>query len=265
MDLQELISRGRFLFSGANERLDVFRLVNGRRSAKDIAKETKRNLNSILNDLKKISRKELIIPKKDKDSKIIKKHGSIVYEKHPLAQDIPLSYFQDTVKGQKKISVDGPRHKKNRNSLYSPLNFPTENEILDIAREGENQLYEFKRAGAEPKDITKEAAAFSVTKKGGLIFYGIEDDGKITGTDLSRQQLDQRINNSIKSSMDPIIIVDIKSTKVTGTEVILVRVPPWNRKDVYQYQGRTYIRMGQNSLPANSSIVKKLHRGEYVT
>ena len=37
MELQELISRGRFVFSGAPKRLEVFRLINGKRNTKEIA------------------------------------------------------------------------------------------------------------------------------------------------------------------------------------------------------------------------------------
>ncbi len=53
MELQELISRGRFIFSGAPKRLEVFKLINGKRSTKDLARETGRSHNSILNDIKK--------------------------------------------------------------------------------------------------------------------------------------------------------------------------------------------------------------------
>ena len=42
MDLQELISRGRFAFSGAPERLKVYKLVDGRRTAIDLAALTNR-------------------------------------------------------------------------------------------------------------------------------------------------------------------------------------------------------------------------------
>ena len=35
--LQELISRGRFIFQGAPKRLEIFKLIDGKRSAKEIA------------------------------------------------------------------------------------------------------------------------------------------------------------------------------------------------------------------------------------
>lgn len=59
-DLQELISRARFIFSGAPKRLDVFKLINGKNSTKDIAKKTGRSLSSLLQDVEKLRDLELI-------------------------------------------------------------------------------------------------------------------------------------------------------------------------------------------------------------
>ena len=42
----------RLLFSGAPKRLEAFKLVNGKRSSKDISRKTGRSLSSVLNDIK---------------------------------------------------------------------------------------------------------------------------------------------------------------------------------------------------------------------
>jgi len=44
MDLQELISRGRFIFAGAPERLGLYKLIDGRKTTADLAKLTKRHV-----------------------------------------------------------------------------------------------------------------------------------------------------------------------------------------------------------------------------
>ena len=264
MDLQELISRGRFIFYKARGRLDIYILVNGRYSAKEIAKKTKRSINNVLKDLKKIADMELIVPKIDRNGDLIRKNNSIVYVKNPLAQNIPISYFKDTVSGQKKIVIKKKTLRKIKFRVQS-LKFPSENEILDICRNGEDQFYEFKRASTGTQTISREIQAFAVTKKGGFVLYGVEDDGKITGTDVYKQSFDQRIQNSIRATTNPILCVEIKSIKVAGTEILAVRVPPWNRRDVYQFHdNRTYIRKGANAFPAKSDELRKLHNGEYV-
>ena len=85
MDLQELITRGRFTFSKAPARLKVFEAVDGKRSAKEISRVVKRQHTHTLNDLQTIRDAGLIQPKTGRDGSELTKNGSIVYEKIPLA------------------------------------------------------------------------------------------------------------------------------------------------------------------------------------
>jgi len=263
MELQELISRARFIFSNAPQRLEVFKQVNGKKSAKEISKNVRRSVHSTLNDLKRLADIGLIVVKKDQNNKIVKKENSIVYEKIPLARQIPLTYYQNDRKPKKKISKE-VKTKKSVNTNMRTVHVPKENEILDICRDGETQVYEFKTHGVEVNKITKEIAAFSNTKMGGILFYGVEDDGTIVGTDKSKQKLDQPIQNSIKNTMSPPVIVNIVSRRVLGQEIILICVPPWNRKDVYHYHGKVYVRKGTNCMGVTSGESKKLHNGEHI-
>jgi predicted transcriptional regulator len=74
MDLQELISRGRFIFAGAPERLTVYKLVDGRKTAKDLAKLAKRHVNNVQRDLRQLANIGLIEEKK-KDGQVSKRDG----------------------------------------------------------------------------------------------------------------------------------------------------------------------------------------------
>ncbi len=96
---------------------------------------------------------------------------------------------------------------------------------------------------------------------GGLIFYGIDDDGVIIGSDKNRQEMDQSLQNSINNCISPPPTVSIKNKDILGKRIIIIVVPPWNRKDVYQYEGRVLIRKGTNVLTASPDESKKLHRG----
>jgi predicted HTH transcriptional regulator len=51
---------------------------------------------------------------------------------------------------------------------------------------------------------------------------------------------------------------------VLGAEVLVIVVPPWNRRDVYQFQERFYIRKGTNVFVLRPEEVKSMHTGKAV-
>jgi hypothetical protein len=261
MEIQELVSRGRILFSGAPARLEIFKLVNGKRSAKEISQKSGRSNVAILNDLLKMKDLELISPKLDQNRKTIKKNGSIIYEKAPLIRHLSISYFADNTRIVKETVKAKAIEGKTKIRVIPSLHLPSETEILDVCRRGEDQIYEFKAAGTDVQKLTKEVAAFANTKSGGLIFYGVEDDGTIAGTDKRLQELDQPLQNSVRNAISPSLTVDIAEKDVLGHRIILIRVPAWNRKDVYHYEGRVYIRIGTNAFIAKPEQSKQLHKG----
>jgi len=261
MDLQELISRGRFIFSGAPERLATYNLIDGRKTAPVIAKLTKRHVNNVRRDLRALADIG-IIEEKQKDGNAVKKDGFTLYEKTPLARTVPVSYFTGPTKLSKPSkAIVAPRSKGKR---PQSLAVPWENEILDMCKKGEDQTVEFKAAGTDVRKITKEIAAMLNTRQGGMIFYGVEDDGTIQGSDVSRQKLDQPLQNSVKNSIAPAATVALKAVSVLGTEVLVIIVPPWNRRDVYQFDERVLIRKSTNVFAAKPEELKRLHKGEYV-
>lgn len=263
MVLQELVSRGRIIFKSAPKRFEVFKLVNGRRSVKDIANEMGKSIQSTLNDLNKMKDMELIKAKRDKDGNIVRKNSFIIYEKNPLIKHLSDGYFYDPIKIQKRQKVKQER-KRSISKSFNPISIPSEKNILDICTKGETQLYEFKSAGTEARKISKEICGFANTKLGGIIFYGIDDDGIISGSDKSLQELDQPLQNSINNTISPSLVIGIFQKEVIGRIVIIIRIKPWNRKDVFHYEKRVYIRKGTNAFPAEPEDSKKLHLGKYV-
>jgi predicted HTH transcriptional regulator len=148
----------------------------------------------------------------------------------------------------------------------STIHIPNEKEILEICRNGEDQLYEFKAPGTSSDKITKELAAFLHTRYGGIVFYGIEDDGSIVGTDISRQDFDQKIQNSIRNTISPTPKIEVKSVNVLGSIVILIVISPWDRKTIFQYtkNQRYYIRRGTNVFALKPDEMTKIGKGECV-
>lgn len=268
MELQELLTRGRLIFKGARARLEVFRLVNGRNNARDIADATGRSHSNVLHDLRKLADVGLIEPRLDRNRQPLKKESSLVYEKIPLARTIPLKYFQDSIAATKHVlraKQPKKRARRPRRAAERSLPVPAEQEIIDICHEGEDEFHEFKGPGTGAREITKKIAGFLHTRKGGLILYGVDDKGKILGTDRAKADLDESLQNSIRSNIDPAPSgVKVRSVNVAGTEILVIVVAPWNRRDVYHFEDRVYIRKGTNALPAKSHEVKRLHDGEYV-
>lgn len=156
--------------------------------------------------------------------------------------------------------------KKGTPTTQRNLYVPTENEILDICNEGEDQLYEFKAPGVKMEVISEEVAAFLHTKNGGILFYGIDDAGTVIGSDMPKQDFDQRIQNSIRNTISPPPHIELAKRDIMGSEIILVIIPPWDKKSLYQYtkKERYLIRKGTNKFALQPDELKKLTNGQTI-
>lgn len=268
--LQELIFRARFAMAKAPGRLKIFDSVNGKRNTDEIAKLVKRHVNSVRRDLTLLADTGLIQPVFEKGEQI-KKNGYPVYEKVPLARTIPVKYFSTPTKlvGHAHVDahwVSASAPKKGSNArVPKPLSFPTEHEILEIAKAGEDQIYEFKAQGTEMQKLSREIAAMLNTHQGGLIFYGIDDAGTIEGSDISLQKFDQSLQNSVRNAISPSATIKLKMIQVLGSDLLVILVPPWNTKNIYQYNEKVYIRKGTNVFAAKPDELRQLHSGKYIT
>jgi hypothetical protein len=268
VDLQELILRGRFVMADAPERQKVFEYVNGKRDTGDIAKLTKRHINNVRRDLTVLEDAGLIQLRTEK-GELSKKLGLPIYEKVPLARTIPLRYFSSPTR-MPSAGWNSPPTAKNatrplgKSVRSKPLEVPSESEVLDIAKDGESQIYEFKGQGAEVRKITREIAAMLNTRQGGIIFYGIDDDGNIEGSDIHQQKLDQPLQNSVRNAISPAATIRLHTVQVIGSSIIVIIVPPWNKKDVYQFDEKILIRKGTNVFAAKPEELRRLHSGKYV-
>lgn len=94
-DLHELITRGRFLFNAAPNRFETYRLINGKRTAKDIARKTGKQVTNVHRDIGKLRDYNLFVGKIDKEGSLEKKDGYTIYDKSQIMKHVPLSYFKD--------------------------------------------------------------------------------------------------------------------------------------------------------------------------
>ena len=260
ISLQELITRGRFVFHDSPKKFEVFELLNGKRTIKEISEITKRNENNIHRDIKSLENIGIIEQITIVDGKKQKK-PLVVYQKIPLANEIPKKYFFESkpVIHNQPISV-----LKSSNSKVSAQAIPIPDEviILDIAKKGESQIYEFKVDGTDITKITKEIAAFLHTKQGGLIFIGIDDDGNIEGCSTRYQDLDQKLQNSTRYAIQPSPTILLEERDALTYKIFIIQISPWDRKTIYQYNEKYYIRKGTNTFALKPEELKKLNHGE---
>src|SRR2546430_1898702 len=83
---------------------------------------------------------------------------------------VPLNYFLKPSAGAGTVARPAQRNSSRKgHGVRKPnvLGVPSETEILDISRNGEDQLAEFKGQGTEFNKISREIAAMLNTREGG--------------------------------------------------------------------------------------------------
>ncbi|HHX87370.1 MAG TPA: hypothetical protein GX693_04220 [Firmicutes bacterium] len=145
--LQEMIIRARFVFANSPQRLEVFRLVNGRLTVREISLKLGRSASNVGKEIKMMRDLGIINVKLAADGNAMKKGGAIIYDKNSLLKHVSKSYFQnvsDTAKFKKATL-----HKKASGIVADFPALPSATDILQIAKEGETHIYEFKSPGTE--------------------------------------------------------------------------------------------------------------------
>lgn len=125
----------------------------------------------------------------------------------------------------------------------------------------ENEYTELKRELT--KDIKKEIVAFA-NSKGGTIYIGIDDNGKINGVKNVREDMEAlsgMIREGIKSDLT--LYTSIEVQDIDNKKVIILKVSSAPNKPYYLAEKGlkekgVYIRHGNVSAPASEEIIKKI-------
>jgi ATP-dependent DNA helicase RecG len=119
-------------------------------------------------------------------------------------------------------------------------------DLAVILSEGESYTVEFKESA--DKSLSSEVCAFANTS-GGRVFIGVDDSGRIVGTDVSNAAR-SRVQDTI-NQIEPRLKVDIEVLD----NIIIVTVPEGSQKP-YSCSKGFYLRSGPNSqkLERNSII-----------
>ena len=121
-----------------------------------------------------------------------------------------------------------------------------------ILSEGESYTLEFKES--PDKDLPSEVCAFA-NASGGRVFIGVDDGGRIVGTDTSNAAR-SRIQDTI-NKVEPRLNVSIE---VLGRIIVLV-VPEGTRKP-YSCPAGFFLRSGPNSQKLDRDSIIEFFQGE---
>ncbi|MCD6381955.1 MAG: putative DNA binding domain-containing protein, partial [Candidatus Aenigmarchaeota archaeon] len=119
----------------------------------------------------------------------------------------------------------------------------------------ESQKVELKKSLSQLGDALKAICAF-LNHKGGKIYFGVDNKGKIIGlqvTDKTLKKISQQIHSRIKPETTP----EIKEINIEGKTIIEVKIPEGTNKP-YFLNGIAYKRVGTENRPIPPDELKKI-------
>jgi len=137
-------------------------------------------------------------------------------------------------------------------------------ELKALISEGENFKIEFKRQFSGIEKIAKEMIAFANTK-GGMILFGVDDDGTIYGVESEKSETDLIYEASRKYCEPPIEPI-VQVIELNGKDIVVAIVEEsrskphrlQDYKDIVSRDARVYIRVNDKSVIASREVVKIL-------
>jgi ATP-dependent DNA helicase RecG len=128
-----------------------------------------------------------------------------------------------------------------------------EDVLLNLLKSGESETVEFKTAF--DKEVIETAAAFANTS-GGLIFIGVDDEGKIKGVQIGKETLNDWANK-ISQSTEPRIIPEIALHELDGKAVVVIQAKEFPIKP--SVKGRYFRRAGSSNRMMTPQEVAEMH------
>lgn len=133
-------------------------------------------------------------------------------------------------------------------------------DVKILIEEGEGFELEFKRKVSSPLKIAKTMSSFANTS-GGIILFGVDDDGTIVGIESEKTELDL-IAESAEYYCDPPVSVSIKIIPYNHRDLIVATVGESDTKPHYvkdeSNEQNVYIRVNDNSVLASKEVIKVL-------
>ncbi len=131
--------------------------------------------------------------------------------------------------------------------------------LFEIIQQGESESVEFKTRFNDESIITLNAFANS---KGGSVYIGVSDNGKIIGVDLHAESIVSWINE-VKHKTEPSIIPDAEELSLDGKTVVVLSVKEFPVKPV-AIQGRYYRRILKSNHRMSPGEISDLYLKTFI-
>ena len=135
-----------------------------------------------------------------------------------------------------------------------------EETILDFIKKGESETVEFK--STLDQAAIETLAAFANTK-GGYVFVGVTDSGKIVGVQLGNETIPQWLNQ-IKTNTFPTLIPDVATAAIDHKDVVIFLVDEFPIKPV-SCRGKYLKRVRHSNHQMSIHEISDLHLRSYQT
>ena len=126
--------------------------------------------------------------------------------------------------------------------------------ILNFIKKGESETIEFK--STLDQAAIETLAAFANTK-GGYVFVGVADSGKIVGVQLGNETIPQWLNQ-IKTNTFPTLIPDVATATIDQKNVVIFMVGEFPIKPV-AVRGKYFKRVENSNHQLSPSEISNLH------
>jgi ATP-dependent DNA helicase RecG len=129
-----------------------------------------------------------------------------------------------------------------------------EETILNFIKKGESETVEFK--STLDQAAIETITAFANTK-GGHVFVGVADSGKIVGVQLGNETIPQWLNQ-IKMNTFPTLIPDVATATIDQRSVVIFMVTEFPIKPV-AVKGKYFKRVENSNHQLSPSEISNLH------
>jgi ATP-dependent DNA helicase RecG len=127
-------------------------------------------------------------------------------------------------------------------------------EIERVVSRGESTQVEFKLSTGQRSDAARTACAM-LNGNGGFVLFGVTDDGRMVGQQVSTGTLEDVARELRRISPQPLLTPETVLLE-GGRAVVLVRVP--RGEGPYTYDGRPYMRVGPTTVQMPSEQYQRL-------
>jgi ATP-dependent DNA helicase RecG len=124
-------------------------------------------------------------------------------------------------------------------------------------KKGESERVEFKANLKLVDEIGETISALS-NSNGGTIFIGVSNSGKIIGTEIGKNTLEE-FANYVKRNTDPQVYPSIKVKEINGRKIILIEILESKVKPVF-FKNHAFKRVGKTNQELDSSEIRKLSK-----